>query len=92
MHRATPLPITVLSPPDGLLKDKDFLTANGVRIVMAGNPAFGMAIQSIYDAFKHLKEGGDIDDLTPKEANSQLLRQVNRTDEFIELQEKYLRG
>lgn len=44
------------------------------------------------DAFKHLKEGGDIDDLTPKEANSQLLRQVNRTDDFIEFQEKYLRG
>ena len=92
VHRATPLPITVLSPPDGMLRDRDFLAANGVRIVMAGNPAFGMAIQSIHDAFKHLKDGGDVEELSPREASAELLREVNRTDEFIELQEKYLRN
>ena len=85
VHRATPLPLTVLSPPDDMLKDKPFLAANGVRIVMAGNPSFGMAIQAIYDCFKHLKEGGAVEDLAPREADAELLRQVNRTDEFIQL-------
>jgi len=92
VHRATPLPLTVLSPPDGMMNDKAFLAANGVRILMAGNPAFGMAIQAIHDCFKHLKEGGAVQDLAPREANAELLRQVNRTDEFIQLQERFLRG
>ena len=92
VHQATPLPLTVLSPPDDMKNDMDFMAANGVRIVMAGNPSFGMAIQAIYDCFKHLKQGGAVEDLAPREANAELLRQVNRTDEFIQLQERFLRG
>ncbi len=92
VHQATPLPLTVLSPPDDMMKDMGFLAANGVRILMAGNPSFGMAVQSIYDCFKHLKEGGDVEDLASREASPELLRQVNRTDEFIQLQRQYLRG
>ena len=91
VHQATPLPLTVLSPPADMVNDRALMAANGVRIVMAGNPAFAMAIQAIYDSFKHLKEGGSVEDLAPREANAELLRQVNRTDEFIELQERYLR-
>ena len=92
VHRITDLPLTVLSPPDNMMDDMDYLAANGVSILMAGNPAFGMAIQAIYDSFKHLKDGGSVDDLAPREANADLLRQVNRTDEFIKLQDRYLRG
>ena len=92
VHRITDLPLTVLSPPDNMMDDMDYLAANGVSILMAGNPAFGMAIQAIYDSFKHLKDGGSVDDLAPREANAELLRQVNRTDEFIKLQDRYLRG
>ena len=92
VHRITDLPLTVLSPPDNMMDDMDYLAANGVSILMAGNPAFGMAIQAIYDSFKHLKDGGSVDDLAPREANAELLRQVNRTDEFIKLQDQYLRG
>jgi len=92
VHQATPLPLTVLSPPDDMMKDMAFLAANGVRILMAGNPSFGMAVQAVYDCFKHLKEGGAVEDLASREASSELLRQVNRTDEFIQLQQQYLRG
>lgn len=92
VHRITDLPLTVLSPPDNMMDDMDYLAANGVSILMAGNPAFGMAIQAIYDSFKHLKDGGSVDDLAPREANAELLRQVNRTDEFIKLQDQYLRS
>ena len=92
VHRATPLPLTVLGPPDNMMDDLDYLAGNGVSIVMAGNPAFGMAIQAIYDALKHLKEGGSVDDLRSREASVDLLRQVNRSDEFIKLQDEYLRS
>ena len=92
VHRITDLPLKVLSPPDNMMDDMDYLAANGVSILMAGNPAFGMAIQAIYDSFKHLKDGGSVDDLAPREADADLLRQVNRTDEFIKLQDQYLRG
>ena len=92
VHQATPLPLTVLSPPDDMMKDMVFLAANGVRILMAGNPSFGMAVQAVYDCFKHLKEGGAVEDLASREASPELLRQVNRTDEFIQLQQRYLRG
>ena len=51
-----------------------------------------MAIQAIYDALKHLKEGGSVDDLRSREASVDLLRQVNRSDEFIKLQDEYLRS
>lgn len=92
IHQATPLPLTVLSPPDDMRNDPEFMAANGVRIVMAGNPAYGMAVKAVYDCFKHLKDGGDVAELASSEAPASLLREVNRTDEFIQMQEKYLRS
>ncbi len=92
VHQATSLPLTVLNPPDRMMKDMAFLADNGVRILMAGNPSFGMAVQAVYDCFKHLKEGGAVEDLASREASPELLRQVDRTDEFIQLQQQYLRG
>jgi len=92
IHQATPLPLTVLSPPDDMRNDPEFMAANGVRIVMAGNPAYGMAVKAVYDCFKHLKDGGDVAELASSEAPAALLREVNRTDEFIQMQEKYMRS
>ena len=92
VHRTTTLPLTVLSPPADVGNDPAILAANGVRILMAGNPAFSVVVKAIYDCFKHLKEGGALEDLNSKEATPDLLRLVNRTDEFIQLQEKYFRS
>ena len=92
IHQATPLPLTVLSPPDDMRNDPGFMAANGVSIVMAGNPAFGIAVKAVYDCFKHLKAGGDVAELASSEASPELLREVNRTDEFIQMQERYLRS
>ncbi|MFP6634518.1 MAG: isocitrate lyase/PEP mutase family protein [Dehalococcoidia bacterium] len=92
IHQATPLPLTVLSPPDDMRNDPESMAANGVSIVMAGNPAYGMAVKAVYDCFKHLKDGGDVAELASSEAPAALLREVNRTDEFIAMQEKYLRS
>jgi len=59
---------------------------------MLGNPTFAVAVKAIHESLKHLKEGGALEDLAERQASSGLLRAVNRTDEFIALQEKYLQS
>jgi hypothetical protein len=50
-----------------------------------------VTVKAIYDSLKHLKEGGVLEDLREWQAPPDLLRLVNRTDEFLQLQEEYLR-
>ncbi|MCH7714025.1 MAG: isocitrate lyase/phosphoenolpyruvate mutase family protein [Chloroflexi bacterium] len=92
VHRATQLPICVLSPPPDIRNDGAFLAANGVKILMLGNPTFAVAVKAIHDSLEHLKNGGPLEDLAPDQATPDLLRSVNRTGEFVGLQEKYLRS
>ena len=91
-HRATPLPLCVLNPPVEARNNPTFLAANGVRILMLGNPTYAVAVQAIYDSLKHLKDGGAMEELTGRQAPPELLRSVNRTEHFIGLQEEYLRS
>jgi len=90
-HQATSLPICILAPPPEARNDADFLAANGVRILMLGNPTFAVAVKAIYDSLKHLKDGGALEELGARQAPPELLRSVNRTDEFIQIQEEYLK-
>ena len=89
-RQATTLPLCVLNPPADARNDQDFLDAN-MRILMLGNPTYAVAVKAIYDSLKHLKDGGALDELGDRLAAPELLRRVNRTDEFVELQERYLR-
>jgi hypothetical protein len=59
---------------------------------MLGNPTYAIAVKAIYDALKRLKEGTALEDLKELQAAPDLLRAVNRTDEFIQWQEEYLRS
>jgi carboxyvinyl-carboxyphosphonate phosphorylmutase len=90
VHRATPLPLCVLNPPLDVRNDPSFLATNGVRILMLGNPTFAVAVKAIYDSLKHLKEGGTLEELQYRQASQDLLRAVNRTDEFIQQQRQYV--
>jgi carboxyvinyl-carboxyphosphonate phosphorylmutase len=92
VHQATALPLSVLSPPPALMHDRAYLAANGVRVLMLGNPAFAIAIKALYECFKHLKDGGALEDLADKQASPDLLRAVNRTEEFLQWQQQYLRS
>jgi 2-methylisocitrate lyase-like PEP mutase family enzyme len=92
VHQAIALPLTVLSPPADLRNDAAFLAAHGVKILMLGNPAFGVAVKAIYECLKHLKDGGTIEDLADKQASSTLLRAVDRTEEFVRWQQAFLRS
>ena len=91
VHRVTTLPICVLSPPADIRNDPAFLAANGVKILMLGNPTFAVAVRAIFDSLRHLKEGGSLEELVDRQATPDLLRSVNRTDEFLQWQEEYLR-
>jgi carboxyvinyl-carboxyphosphonate phosphorylmutase len=91
VHQATSLPLCILSPPADIRNDSEFLDANGVRILMLGNPTFAVAIKAIHDSLKHLKDGGAPEELDNQLAPPDLLRSVNRTEEFLQLQDEYLR-
>ncbi len=90
VHQATSLPLCVLSPPADARNDQAFLNSN-MRILMLGNPTFAVAVKAIHDSLKHLKDGGAPEELAGQQAPPDLLRQVNRTDEFLVLQERYVR-
>ncbi len=89
-RQATPLPLCVLNPPADARNDQGFLDAN-MRILMLGNPTYAVAVRAIYDSLSHLREGGALESLADRQAPPDLLRRVNRTEDFIALQERYLR-
>ena len=89
VHKVTSLPICVLSPPTDTRDDSDFLDANGVRILMLGNPTFAVAVQAIYDSLAALNNGIKQEELTDRMASSELLREVNKTDEYLNWQLEY---
>ncbi len=92
VHRVTTLPICVLSPPADIRNDTAFLAATGVKILMLGNPTFSVTVKAIFDSLEHLKGGGSLEELGDRQATPELLRSVNRTDEFLQWQEQYLRS
>ena len=92
VHQVTTLPICVLSPPADIRNDTAFLAATGVKILMLGNPTFSVTVKAIFDSLEHLKEGGSLEELGDRQATPELLRSVNRTDEFLQWQEQYLRS
>ena len=92
VHQVTTLPICVLSAPANIRNDPDFLAATGVRILMLGNPTFAAAVKAIFDSLQHLKKGGSLEELGDRQATPDLLRSVNRTDEFLQWQQQYLRS
>ena len=92
VHLVTALPICVLSPPADIRNDPAFLAGTGVKILMLGNPTFAVTVKAIFDSLRHLKEGGSLEELADRLATPDLLRSVNRTDEFLRWQEQYLRS
>ena len=91
-HDAAPnMPITILGPPPGVKDDARFCADNNVRIIMLGNPTYQVAVKSIYDTLKFLKDGGDAAELKGKQADPELARQIIRIDEFEKWQKEYMK-
>ena len=90
VHEATSLPICVLSPPADIRNDAAFLAANGIKILMLGNPTFAVTVKAIVDSLQYLKDGGPLEDLEDRQADLDLLKLVNRTEELLQWQHQYL--
>ena len=83
------LPIFVLRMPTELIKETEYLIAQGVRIRYLGQSPYTMAVQAIYDGLANLKAGGDPVELKSRQASTQLLREVDRSVEFESWQRQY---
>jgi carboxyvinyl-carboxyphosphonate phosphorylmutase len=91
-HQAAPnVPITVLAPPPEIQEDAAFCSANNVKIIMLGNPTYLVAVQSIYDTLKFLKDGGNAAQLEDRQASRELARQITRADEFEKWQNEFVK-
>ena len=89
IHRATGLPLIVgyVTPQ---INDLKKLADSGGRIALRGPFSFYVAVQSLYESIKHLKDGGSPEDLKGKMASEEVMNMVFRTKDYKEWQEKYL--
>ena len=91
VSRATNLPLFVLRLPAEAVADAAFLAAHRVLIRYSEQSPYAMAVKAIHDGLKHLREGGDAAALKPQQAPAELLRAVDRTSEFKQWQDAFLK-
>lgn len=89
VSRATTLPLFVLRLPQDAVKDTAWLAANRVRLRYLGLAPYMVAVKAIYDSLQHFKDGGSAEALKDRQASTELLRALDRTDAFREWQRKY---
>lgn len=91
ISKATTLPLFLLRMPADAVADAAFLAANRVLIRYVEQSPYAMAVKAIHDGLKHLKDGGAPAELKPRQASAELLRAVDRTEEFGKWQQEYLK-
>ena len=91
ISKATRLPLFLLRMPADAVADPAFLAANRVLIRYVEQSPYAMAVKAIHDGLKHLKDGGAPAELKPRQASAELLRAVDRTEEFRKWQQAFLR-
>lgn len=91
ISKATRLPLFLLRMPADAVADSAFLAANRVLIRYVEQSQYAMAVKALHDGLKHLKDGGEPTELKPRQASAELLRTVDRTEEFRKWQREYLK-
>ena len=89
VREATDLPL-VLGSTGGELNNEAFLRAQGVRIALRGHQPFFVAMKALYDAMKHVQDGGSPSDLGEQAAPSDLQDAILRSGEYSGWQRDYL--
>lgn len=90
-HEATRLPLALLHIPPEVEADAAFLDRNQVRVRTMQQLLYGVAVQAMYDGLKHLKDGGEIEDLKDRRATAQILSLITGADEFRDWEERFVR-
>ena len=72
----------MLGGAGGELSDRDFLSANGVRIALQGHMSFSASVKAIYDTLKSLRDGVAPGDLTDTLATPGMMGKVTRRADY----------
>tara|TARA_Y100000815_G_scaffold179323_1_gene163371 strand:- start:1872 stop:2732 length:861 start_codon:yes stop_codon:yes gene_type:complete len=72
----------MLGGAGGELSDRDFLSANGVRIALQGHLSFSASVKAIYDTLKSLRDGVAPGDLTDTLATPGMMGKVTRRADY----------
>ena len=72
----------MLGGAGGELSDRDFLSANGVRIALQGHLSFSASVKAIYDTLKSLRDGVAPGDLTDTLATPGMMGEVTRRADY----------
>jgi carboxyvinyl-carboxyphosphonate phosphorylmutase len=88
-RKVTGLPIVLGGTPAGLGTESE-LTAAGVRLVLTGHQPFFVAMKALYDAMRHLKEGGTSQELHSLIAPKELVDSVLGAEGHRQWIEEYM--
>ena len=72
----------MLGGAGGELSDRDFLSANGVRIALQGHLSFSASVKAIYDTLKSLRDGVAPGNLTDTLATPGMMGKVTRRADY----------
>ena len=90
IHAAIKIPI-LLGSIEPELSDKDYLSAQGVRIALQGHLPFAAAVKAVHDTLKALRDG-----VPPKQiqgvASAELMKQVTRGADYDRWTKDFLGG
>ena len=81
VYQASSLPLLLGAAP-GSLGDQTFLASKGVRIALQGHAPYYVGVRAVYDAYKHLKQGGSPEDLAPRAASGDVLSTAQHKDDY----------
>jgi carboxyvinyl-carboxyphosphonate phosphorylmutase len=80
----------MLGGAGGELSDRDFLSANGVRIALQGHLSFSASVKAIYDTLKSLRDGVAPGDLTDTLATPGMMGKVTRRADYDNWTEEFM--
>src|SRR5207237_156424 len=89
-RKMTRLPLAVSGLPFADRADTNALAAMGVRIVSMGTQPFYAGIKAVYDAMKHIRDGGQAADIKDKLPTEELLDSLLRSKDYAARKKEYL--
>ena len=72
----------LLGGAGGELADRQFLSANGVRIALQGHLPFQAAVKAVHDTLKALRDGTAPSELGPNLASREFMARVTRQEDY----------
>ena len=80
----------LLGGAGGELSDRDYLSANGVRVALQGHLPFAAAVKAIHDTMSALRNGTPPAELTEMTASPELMARATRLAEYDAWGDDYL--